>query len=881
MARAGSSGREQRAFEPVARPRVVERIAEAAAYPLTLLAAPAGFGKSIALRQYLATIAEPVLRYEVETGARSILAFIRGLAGAVEPIAPSARTTVASAFEACRGMPGAGAELAYWFLEHLSGSTAAIVLDGVYEVCVADPIATDFIAALVERDAPGLRWIVATRAIGDLPVTSWMAYERLDALIDEQDLCFTLDEASACAAAYAALGPADVETIYALTRGWPAAFALAARGMRRSPAFADVATAPRQMVFRYLAEHVFRTLPEADREFLLRTAVFPSIDLAVLDGARFGDVRETIDRLRRHVPFVDQESDSVWQYQALFGEFLRYQLRGRGPVAYAQALREAGEILAGAGRAGAALGAFAAAGAEAELAGLLRRHAFELIERGEIDEVENAVAALPASERSEHPTILAVRAALESRAGDFSRADALFERAAQRAADPAERAQIAYWHALDLMKRNDPENRAALRSALDVLKRAVDGGQFDSELRTAACGAIATGYTMIGERSRAGELIERALALVATEDDRRLRALIYHQASWVAYVNGAADRSASLCASAAKLATELGLYSLVARSYSIRYCVAIELEDDPARALEFLAAMADAARRAGDRFLQVEALAGALDIHAERGDEPQVADLLERIAGNSPGTHVSSTAVPPARALRYAWEGAFARAYDLLSGTVDDQFDPLRRALRSAEIGLYAAAAGLRDEAQEAARAAMELSRAATPGNVAERLRAVRALALAALTLVVLGNGSSANAVLLELERSRRELSTRQKALLEAIRAAYLKVEIGADDGMTAALRNLGAAGYGGFARMLENLPLGGSASRSAIAQLTKAEIDILRALARGGSSTKVAADTNRSVNTVNAHVKSIMRKLGTATRHEAVSLAREQGLIL
>jgi DNA-binding NarL/FixJ family response regulator len=135
--------------------------------------------------------------------------------------------------------------------------------------------------------------------------------------------------------------------------------------------------------------------------------------------------------------------------------------------------------------------------------------------------------------------------------------------------------------------------------------------------------------------------------------------------------------------------------------------------------------------------------------------------------------------------------------------------------------------------------------------------------------------------VLLELERSRRELSTRQKALLEAIRAAYLKVEIGADDGMTAALRSLTAAGYGGFARMLENLPLGGSASRSAIAQLTKAEIDILRALARGGSSTKVAADTNRSVNTVNAHVKSIMRKLGTATRHEAVSLAREQGLIL
>ena len=55
----------------------------------------------------------------------------------------------------------------------------------------------------------------------------------------------------------------------------------------------------------------------------------------------------------------------------------------------------------------------------------------------------------------------------------------------------------------------------------------------------------------------------------------------------------------------------------------------------------------------------------------------------------------------------------------------------------------------------------------------------------------------------------------------------------------------------------------------------------MLRALARGGSSTKVAAELQRSVNTVNVHVKSIMRKLGCTTRHEAIAIAREHGLIL
>jgi len=54
----------------------------------------------------------------------------------------------------------------------------------------------------------------------------------------------------------------------------------------------------------------------------------------------------------------------------------------------------------------------------------------------------------------------------------------------------------------------------------------------------------------------------------------------------------------------------------------------------------------------------------------------------------------------------------------------------------------------------------------------------------------------------------------------------------------------------------------------------------LLSALARGGSSTKVAVVLQRSVNTVNVHVKSVMRKLGCATRYDAIAIAREHGLV-
>jgi len=112
------------------------------------------------------------------------------------------------------------------------------------------------------------------------------------------------------------------------------------------------------------------------------------------------------------------------------------------------------------------------------------------------------------------------------------------------------------------------------------------------------------------------------------------------------------------------------------------------------------------------------------------------------------------------------------------------------------------------------------------------------------------------------------------------VRAIQLEAEIGSGDPATEALAKLRAIGYGGYSRLFEVLPVDRGEVRSTIAQLTKAEIQVLRALARGGSSSKVAADLSRSVNTINVHVKSIMRKLGCTTRYEALAIAREHGLI-
>ncbi len=101
------------------RSRLNDRLARATRYPVTLIVAPAGFGKTVALRDFIETARLDAVRYDVSREDRTLLAFVRGLSTALEPLAPSAR----AAFPAMQQRVMAAAdplrELADWFAEHL------------------------------------------------------------------------------------------------------------------------------------------------------------------------------------------------------------------------------------------------------------------------------------------------------------------------------------------------------------------------------------------------------------------------------------------------------------------------------------------------------------------------------------------------------------------------------------------------------------------------------------------------------------------------------------------------------------------------------------------------------------------------------------------
>ena len=84
-------------------------------------------------------------------------------------------------------------------------------------------------------------------------------------------------------------------------------------------------------------------------------------------------------------------------------------------------------------------------------------------------------------------------------------------------------------------------------------------------------------------------------------------------------------------------------------------------------------------------------------------------------------------------------------------------------------------------------------------------------------------------------------------------------------------------AGYG---RLLEQLPLPAAASSPRFGSLTRTEVRVLRLLAVGGSSKSIGAELGRSPQTIDSHIKAVIRKLGCSGRQEAVGLARQHGII-
>ena len=852
-------------FEPIVRKRLTDRFARASAYPVTVVAAPAGFGKSVAIDHFLRLTGIANVRFSMRREHASLRDFARGLIQVAK--GPDTSRAFAAAWKSAEKRPAPALELVSWASERLRDLPETIVIDNL-EFARSD--ALRFLAGLIDRGASEARWILASRNPHELPLATWLAYARMDMPIDEVDLRFSEAEANQIATAQIpGISASDVRGLWTLSDGWPTAFVLGLRLLARGRNFERVAGPTREIVFRYLAEQVFLDLDASDRKFLLDTAFLPCLDSESLADVGYFDWRSRLSRLQKLTGFISSESQGSFKYQALFQEFLLDELKKSGKNEVERSMRVAAGSLERRGRFVEALDLYHQLGDLDAVGRILIARGTALVAR-DARSIETALGSLPPDMRSTVPALVALNADLKAHAGHLSDAVALYSRSLEGLADTDAQAAVASRLLATLCLR--PKTREASEAASRYAPLAVRDPAIKAAFLAAQARASVAGD---GANPRAIQMMRQAIDLASLCNDEDLRGAVLQKAAEVHLLAGMREDAEKYAAAALQISEPKNFASLTARGYLV--LAGIAHSSDQTRAQWAASQAKRSADACEDRIAWLDAYAYLYAIAVERRDLPLIADLDSDLAV-ALRFEYRPAALTSALATRLTWSRDFGGAHETLTRSGDTFSGPSVRALRQAEIALYAAAASERDAAEEAIGSGSD--QAIDSGWPADS-QLVLSRIWSALAALIIGRAAVANNILRELEREGRGISAPLRSLCDLARCVYVHAETGAGHAeIVDRLKAVREAGYEGYGRLVEQLPLPAATSSFGFGSLTRMEVRVLRLLASGGTSKSVGLELERSPQTIDSHIKAVIRKLGCSGRQEAIRLARDHGII-
>ena len=331
----------------VARPRLSGRLRRGAEARLTLVSAPAGFGKTTLLAEWLADIPGEgsVAWLSLEESDRQPGSFWTYVITALQTVVPSAGTSALPLLQS--GQPPIETILTT-VLNELSSVADDIhlVLDDYH---LADgPGLQDGMTFLLEHLPPQVHLVVSTREDPDLPLARLRARGEL-VEVRAADLRFTLEEVAAYLNDVTGLDLAagDIAALEARTEGWVAALQLAALSMQgRDDVAGFIATfaGDDRYIVDYLVDEVLGRQPDHVRSFLYQTSILDRLSGPLCDavtGQPGGKAMlDSLDRANLFlVPLDDRRR--WYRYHHLFADVLHTHLLDEHPDQVAALHRQA------------------------------------------------------------------------------------------------------------------------------------------------------------------------------------------------------------------------------------------------------------------------------------------------------------------------------------------------------------------------------------------------------------------------------------------------------------------------------------------------------------------------------------------------------------
>ena len=317
----------------VARPRLIERLSGSRDCPLIVVSAPAGFGKTTILTQWIAEKRPPgsTAWVSLDEGDGDPVRFWDYVIAALRKLRPDVGETASTMLHSPQPYPLESVLTA--LINDLTATPGdlAIVLDD-YHLIKTDVI-HDGVAFLVEHAPPGMHVVISTRTNPDLPLArlrgrGFVIEMRAD------DLRFTADEAIDLLQELlgTAVPPEQLDALNTKTEGWAVGLKMAALSLQGRPdigALVASFAASNRYVMDYLLEEVLQLQSAEVRDFLLKTSVLQKLCGPLCDALVGSKGSEsTLRKLENANLFIVPLDDAGqwYRYHHLFGDLLQHHL---------------------------------------------------------------------------------------------------------------------------------------------------------------------------------------------------------------------------------------------------------------------------------------------------------------------------------------------------------------------------------------------------------------------------------------------------------------------------------------------------------------------------------------------------------------------------
>ena len=887
----------------VPRPQLVERLNQALgpgisqagepaqswfARRLTLISAPAGFGKTTLLSEWLhgKLAATPPVQsawLSLDPGDNDPARFLAYLVAALQGIEPGLGKAVLGAYRSPQPPPTE----ALWaaLINELAQLPVPIVLVlDDYHLIEAQTIHS-MLGFLLEYLPAQMHLVIATRADPPLALSRLRARGQMTE-VRVDDLRFAPAEATAFLnrAMGLQLTEEEISVLQSRTEGWIAGLQLAAlsvesRGLDRSsrdlPPFVRDFAGDDRYVVDYLVEEVLRSQPEPVQAFLLQTSILSRLGASLCDavmgqaGSRV--MLQTLERSNLFVVALDHKR-AWYRYHQLFADLLRQRLGQSQPEQIPVLHRRASEWYEQNGWEAEAVEHALAAGDYERAAQLIVQFQWAMVARGERATVLGWLGALPGEMVREQPRLGLTAAwgllatmdldAVEPRLRDAERAVRALPGTDQ---SPALLGEIATVRATVASLRGDlPRSIEFSREALVHLP---EEGLF---LRGIVTNVLGTGYEASGETKAASQTFAQAADLCRQAGNLVMALIALCNLGRMLELQGQLRQAQVTYRQALEFAAEQGEPLLPVTGLAHVGLAALQLEwNNLPGAARHLQEGIGLGQRLGIVEIQVVGHTVLAQVHQAQGATSKAQEAIDEVERLEQEYRVSAgTAARMAASRARLWiaQGDLASAARWARGSGLDLDAGLPYPREDEQITLAWLLLAQGEPVKAAKLLESLLAAAETQGRLGS---AIEILALQALALQ-------------EQRETEGALAALGKSLSLAEPEEYVRTFINKGQPMADLLRRLIASTVASAyaSDLFAAFDPSASAGQPLVEPLSERELEVLGGIAAGLSNREIAEELVITVGTTKWHINNIFGKLQVSRRTEAVARARDLGLL-